>query len=153
MPEQALKIRFLEDHILAEMSTRLVQGTTGLYFIFLEELRIPYPFKSSRLIYIGMSESRQNSIGARLRDHRTGQSGNLAIMNYTHKHKVRFTFHTSDVLKVLGTDNLFELESFFLADFLREHGAYPVCNNQSGASFPKTTLSDEKVDVDWSHFS
>jgi hypothetical protein len=153
VPEQALKIRFLEDHTLTEMSTRLVQGTIGLYFIFLQELRISYPFKSSRLVYIGMSESRQNSIGARLRDHRTGQSGNLAIMNYTRKHDTRFTLHTLEVLRILGTDNLFELESFFLADFLREHGAYPLCNNQSGVTFPNTTLSDRKVDVDWSHFA
>ncbi|MBU4075750.1 MAG: hypothetical protein KKI06_03425, partial [Euryarchaeota archaeon] len=33
-----------------------LMGLCGLYFIFLKGTEIPYPFKKSRLIYIGMSE-------------------------------------------------------------------------------------------------
>lgn len=152
MTDSPLTIRFLENHQLNEISIRFVQGTIGLYFIFLVDLQIPYPFKKSRLIYIGMSESRQNSIGNRLRGHWSGQSGNLGIMNYSQNHEVRFTYHPLQLLRVLGTDNLFELESFFLSDFLREFGSYPICNNQSGVSFPETALSNKKVEVQWDYF-
>ena len=31
-------------------------GVCGLYFIFLKEIEIPYPFRKSRFVYIGMSE-------------------------------------------------------------------------------------------------
>jgi hypothetical protein len=148
----AFKIAFFEPHDFDETSIRLVQGTIGLYFIYLADLHIPYPFKSSRLIYIGMSESRQNSIGNRLRAHRTGQSGNLAIKNYGACHEARFTYHSLDVLKTMGTENLLELESFFLLDFLSVHGAYPVCNSQSGISFPETGLSKDVLAIDWSFF-
>ncbi len=37
----------------------------GLYFIFTKNTQIQYPFKKSRLIYIGMSEKKTNSIGSR----------------------------------------------------------------------------------------
>lgn len=152
MQNRVLTIRFLEENKLEEVAIRLVQGTIGLYFIFLDSLQIPYPFKSSRLIYIGMSESKQNSIGNRLRGHFTGQSGNMAIMNYAKKYDVKFTYHTLQLLRVLGTENLFELESFFLSDFLREFGSYPICNNQSGTSFPETDLTNNKIDVKWEYF-
>lgn len=109
-----LKISFFEEHIFSDLSIKLVQGTTGLYFIYLNELLIPYPFRTSRLIYIGMSESKQNSIGSRLRGHKTGLSGNLAISNYAKCFDVKFTYHSSEFLKTMGTDNVLELESFFV---------------------------------------
>jgi hypothetical protein len=147
------KLGFLEHHDFDETSIRLVQGTVGLYFIYLTELRIPYPFKPSRLIYIGMSESKQNSIGNRLRAHKTGQSGNLAIANYAAKHDVCFTYHSLGVLMSLGTENVLELESSFLADFLASYGAYPICNNQSGAAFPGTSLTRDTFIIDWNFFN
>ena len=149
----AFHIGFIEHYDFDEVSIRLVQGTIGLYFIYLTELSIPYPFNPSRLIYIGMSESKQNSIGNRLRTHKTGQSGNLAIANYASRHDARFTYHDLDLLKTLGTENVVELESFFLADFLSMHGAYPICNNQSGILFPETTLTKDTVIIDWDLFS
>ena len=148
-----LKIGFFEHHDFDEVSIRLVQGTIGLYFIYLETLSIPYPLKSSRLIYIGMSESKQNSIGNRLRDHKKGQSGNLAITNYAAQHIVRFTYHSLDTLKSLGTESVSELESFFLTDFFMDHGAYPISNNQSGAFFPETALKRNDIKVDWAFFA
>lgn len=146
------RIGFFDHHELDETSIRLVQGTIGLYFIYLSELGIPYPFRRSRLIYIGMSESKQNSIGNRLRAHKTGQSGNLAIPNYAARYHVLFTYHGLDFLKNLGTENVLELESFFLANFLGEHGAYPICNNQSGTFFPETVLTRDALVIDWAFF-
>jgi len=147
-----LRLGFIEHHDFDDTSIRLVQGTTGLYFIYLGEPHISYPFTSSRLIYIGMSESRQNSIGNRLRAHKTGESGNLAIMNYAARHDAHFTYHSLDLLKTLGTENVLELESFFLTDFLHEHGAYPICNNQAGIFFPEPTLTRDAITIDWNFF-
>lgn len=148
-----MRLGFIEHHDFDDTSIRLVQGTTGLYFIYLSELHIPYPFKPSRLIYIGMSESKQNSIGNRLRAHKTGQSGNLAITNYATQHDACFTYHSVDILETLGTENVLELESFFLTDFLGEHGAYPICNNQAGTSFPEPSLMRDAITIDWPFFS
>jgi hypothetical protein len=148
-----LTIGFYEEHDFDDTSIRLVQGTIGLYFIYVIDLRIPYPFQSSRLIYVGMSESKQNSIGSRLRGHKTGQSGNAAIMNYAKRYKLRFSFHNLQILETLGSKNVLELESYFLGDFLSNYGSYPICNNQSGASFPGTTLSPASVRINWEFFS
>ncbi len=148
-----MKLTFFDHYSFDEASIRLVHGTIGIYFIYLSQLTIPYPFRFSRLIYIGMSESKQNTIGNRLRAHKTGQSGNLAIMNYSARYDVRFTYLSLETLKPLGTENTLELESFFLTDFLREHGAYPICNNQSGSSFPETKLTGLAVSIDWNAFS
>jgi hypothetical protein len=146
-------IGFYESHDFDETSIRLVQGTVGLYFIYLLDLKIPYPFQSSRLIYIGMSESKQNSIGNRLRGHKTGQSGNAAIMNYARRHQARFTFHSQQILEILGSNNILELESYFLEDFCSNFGSYPICNNQSGTLFPQTQLTSESVRIGWEFFA
>ena len=39
-------------------------GLVGLYFIFTTDCEIQYPFKKSKLLYIGMSEKKTNSIGS-----------------------------------------------------------------------------------------
>lgn len=145
-------VAFFETLPLNETSLRLVQGATGLYFIFLEGLWIPYPSKPSRLIYIGMSESKQNSIGNRLRDHRSGQSGNPAIVNYVKTHKVRFTHLADEFLAALGDWTVQQLESSFLQDFLLRHGSYPICNNQSGVVLPEPSSGRSTFSVDWTFF-
>lgn len=150
--QSIVRITFPQYYPLDELSIRYVQGFTGLYFIFLESLTIPYPFKSSRLIYIGMSDSKQNSIGNRLRDHKSGQSGNIGIMNYALRYKVNFAYLRTDMLRVLGSDKAIELESFFLTSFAAAHGTYPICNNQSGISFPDSPIDKSTVCVDWKFF-
>jgi hypothetical protein len=118
---------------------------------YLMDMEIPYPFQPSRLIYIGMSESKQASLSMRLRGHLTGQSGNLGISNYAKKHKVKFTYHSAEVLRTYGNDQVYDLESFFLTDFLEHHGSYPICNGQAGhkISDPSKSLT---AAVDWAHF-
>src|SRR5438128_2562710 len=98
----SIKITFPEQYPFDDLSIRYVQGLTGLYFIFLKSLSISYPFQASRLIYIGMSDSRQNSIGNRLRDHKSGQSGNIGIKNYALRYTANFTYLTTGMLQVLG---------------------------------------------------
>lgn len=147
-----IRISFSEDKPFSERAIRFTLGVTGLYFIFLKSLKIPYPFGASRLIYIGMSESAQNSIGKRLRSHLTGQSGNRAIRNYASCHEVLFTHYPFDLLKNVGTTKLSVIESMFLEDFLGVHGAFPICNNQSGVQIVSLPQVAENLNVDWNFF-
>jgi len=144
---------FTEDYNFNDRSIKFTQGVVGIYFIFLEELAIPYPFEKSRLIYIGLSESKQNSIGKRLYAHLTGRSGNHGIKNYAQRYRARFTFHTFQLLQNLGATDLYEIESFFLTSFFNAMGLFPICNNQSGIFFAESSISQRDVAVDWNHFS
>jgi hypothetical protein len=47
----------------------------------------------------------------------------------------------------------FEIESFFLGDFLRAKGSFPICNNQSGVIVIGSLIKQEEVLVDSEHFS
>ncbi|MCY6380236.1 hypothetical protein [Hoeflea prorocentri] len=146
-----MNIIFTRTYNLREQEVKFVQGVAGIYFIFLTDVVIEYPFKASQLIYIGMSESKQNSIAMRLRGHLTGQSGNLGISNYAKAHKVRFTYYSADVLRNYGNDNVFDMESFFLSDFLEHHGSFPICNGQAGHQFSGAG-AQIAAKVDWSFF-
>ena len=146
-------ITFSEPYNLDDKSIKLIYGAVGVYFIYLETLRIPYPFEPSRLIYIGLSESKQNSIGRRINAHRTGQSGNYGVRNYALKHNVKFTFHSTEVLRYLGGHDLYEIENFFLSDFLRTKGAYPICNGQSGITPRSPAIVATNIEVKWENFS
>jgi hypothetical protein len=101
-----------------------LMGICGLYFIFLKKTEIPYPFRKSRLIYIGMSEKRTNSIGKRLLGHYDGSSGNEGIE---------------------------DLESYFILDFVNKYGVYPICNNKSGFEVLKKDLNFY-FKIDWKYF-
>lgn len=146
-----MNIIFTRTYNLREQEVKFVQGVVGIYFIFLTDTAIPYPFEGSRLIYIGMSESKQNSIATRLRGHLTGQSGNLGISNYAKAKTVKFTYYSAEVLKNFGNDNVFDMESYFLSGFLEHHGSFPICNGQSGHQF-SADGNLIKAKVDWSFF-
>jgi hypothetical protein len=124
----------------------------GLYFIFLTDFVIEYPFRPSRLIYIGMSESKQNSIGNRLRDHISGQSGNPGLTNYIKTRGAHFTYLTFDLLEVLQVPTVPELEGLFLRAFLASFGCYPICNNQSGIEIRGEELPPQ-FEIDWQTFT
>jgi hypothetical protein len=145
-------IRFIEEYVVDEVSIRSVRGVIGLYFIHTFDLSIPYPFRSSRLIYVGMSESKQNSLGNRIRDHESGQSGNPGLTNYIRTRRAKFSYFTFDFLNVLGIPSVAELEGAFLRAFLKEHGSYPICNNQSGIEL-RTSVVVPVFEIDWQHFS
>jgi hypothetical protein len=82
----------------------------------------------------------------------TGQSGNLGIKNYANRYPTQFTFHSLDLLRVLGTDSLFEIEHFFLADFLKNFGAFPICNGQSGVEVKAPSLDTNRSRILWDFF-
>ncbi len=68
-----LKIYFDEPKVFEIKNIQSLTGSVGLYFIFTKQTQIQYPFKKSRLIYIGMSEKKTNSIGSRLTGHFDGK--------------------------------------------------------------------------------
>jgi hypothetical protein len=146
-----MRILFTQIYNLNEQEIKFVRGVVGIYFIYSTDIEISYPFSNSKLIYIGMSESKQNSLFKRLGGHLSGQSGNIGISNYAKTHTVKFTFYSSEVLSNYGNDNLFDIENFFLSDFLKHYGCFPICNGQSGHK-PSETSSPIIASVDWSFF-
>ena len=134
-----------------DQEIKFVRGVAGIYFIYVTENKIAYPFLNSKLIYIGMSESKQNSIFKRLGGHLSGQSGNMGIRNYAKAQKVMFTYYSAEVLSNYGNENLFDIENFFLSDFLKHYGCFPICNGQSGHK-PSEKSSPITASVDWSFF-
>lgn len=150
--ETRITIRFSELKILEDVSIRLVRGLVGLYFISLTEPMIDYPFRPSSLVYIGMSESKQNTIGNRLRDHASGQSGNPGLTNYIRTRGAKFTYLTNEILDVLGIPSIPELEGAFLRAFLTEFGSYPICNNQAGMDIRGEGRHSEFT-IDWEPFA
>ena len=81
MKIETKKIKFARSYKLTATAVNPLKGYVGLYLIYLDNLRIPYPFNESRVIYIEKSDSKQYNIGGRLKDHMTG-SGNTAVYNY-----------------------------------------------------------------------
>ena len=129
-----------EDYILSDI--------VGLYFIKTDNVLISYPFKKSKLIYIGMSEKKTNGIGARLSDHFNGQSGNIGLFNYIKNVDISFTYINFDILKKNWDFSIEGLESYFILDFLEHHGTYPICNNKTG--FP--SLPKKYFEINWSAY-
>ena len=123
----------------------------GLYFIFLPKRGISYPFRDSRLIYIGMSEKISNSITSRLSDHFDGRSGNLGLTNYRKSDGLKFVCINFETLKPFWKQRIEDLESYFILDFLKTFGVYPVCNNKSGyPDFNKEKTTD--FSINWNYF-
>ena len=123
----------------------------GLYFIFSSNRLINYPFKESRLLYIGMSEKRTNSIGKRLKDHYEGISRNDCILNYKDVDNVLFTYINFKMLKKFWNYRIEDLESYFLLDFQERYGSYPICNNKSGYNIINFQFKYE-FNINWSFF-
>ena len=128
-----------------------LEGIVGLYLIFLSQTEIRYPFNSSRLLYIGMSEAATNSIGKRLNNHYSGKSGNLGLVNYRKIEPLLITHINFQMLKEYWKHPIQDLESYFILDFVKHYGVYPICNNKSGYNILENDLSIE-LDIQWSYF-
>jgi len=126
-------------------------GICGLYFIFLKKTEILYPFRKSRLVYIGMSEKKTNSIGKRLSGHYDGTSGNEGLVNYRKVEGLYFTYLNFEMLKRIWKYRIEDLESYFILDFLKEYGVYPICNNKSGFEIKKHDVP-VTLDINWRYF-
>lgn len=148
---QTLKIFFDKYQDFESRNIKPLMGLCGLYFIFLKETDIPYPFKKSRLIYIGMSEKKTNSIGKRLSDHYEGVSGNEGIFNYRKTEGLYFTYLNFEMLKQIWKHRIEDLESYFILDFLDKYGVYPICNNKSGFEIKKHDVP-VTLEIDWKYF-
>lgn len=153
MPQekQKFKIYFDKAKIFEMKNIKSLMGICGLYFIFLKETFITYPFKGSRLIYIGMSERKTNSIGKRLLGHYDGTSGNEGLLNYRKIEGLYFTYLNFEVLKKIWNHRIEDLESYFILDFLNKYGIYPICNNKSGFEIKKFDLPI-KLEINWEYF-
>lgn len=130
---------------------RPLMGLRGLYFIFLKKTEIPYPFRKSRLIYIGMSEKRTNSIGKRLLGHYGRTSGNEGLFNYRKVEGLYFTYINFEMLKTIWNHKIEDLESYFILSFVGRYGVYPICNNKTGFEVLKKDLN-LNFEIDWKYF-
>jgi hypothetical protein len=130
---------------------RPLSGIVGLYFIALTSGDIMYPFNRSRLLYIGMSEKKTNSIGSRLQGHYDGQSGNAGLFNYRSVQPLEFTFINFEMVKSMWPHRIEDLESYFILDFVAKFGVYPICNNKTGFEIQQKEV-DVEFQIDWKHF-
>ena len=139
----------MQDFVVS--SIKPLVGICGLYFIALPKTVIPYPFAGSRLVYIGMSEKRTNSIGKRLQDHYDGSSGNEGLRNYREHEVLLFTYLNFEMFARVWEYRIEDLESYFILDFLKRYGVHPICNNRSGFDVEQFNL-DVAFNIDWSIF-
>lgn len=146
-----IRIYFDKYQLFEPQNIKSLMKICGLYFIFLKETEISYPFRKSKLIYIGMSEKRTNSIGKRLSGHYDKTSGNEGLFNYRITEGLFFTHLNFEMLKQIWKYRIEDLESYFILDFLKIYGVYPICNNKSGYEVKKYDLS-LTIDIDWSYF-
>jgi len=128
-----------------------LNGIVGLYFIFSQTIDIQYPFKTSKLLYIGMSERKTNSIGRRLLGHFDGKSKNVGLSSYRQVEPLLFTYLNFEVLKSIWEFRIEDLESYFILDFVKQYGVYPICNNKTGLDIGNNILTTS-FKVDWKYF-
>jgi len=145
------KINFDQYKEFGPENIKPLMGVCGLYFIFLKKTEISYPFRKSRLIYIGMSEKRTNSIGKRLLGHYGNASGNEGLFNYRTVEGLYFTYLNFEMLKTIWNYRIEDLESYFILSFVNRYGVYPICNNKTGLEILKKDLN-LNFEIDWKYF-
>ena len=117
-----LKIFFDRPKIFEMKNIKPLSGLTGLYFIFTDKITIQYPFEKSRLLYIGMSEKKTNSMRSRLTGHFEGKSKNLGLVNYRKAEQLFFTYINFEMLHKSWNYGIEDLESYFILDRLKKKG-------------------------------
>ena len=149
--ENEITIYFDEPKRFEASSIRPLNGLAGLYFIFSKSIDIQYPFAKSKLLYIGMSERKTNSIGSRLLSHFEGKSKNIGLINYRKMEPLYFTYINFEILQNIWKFRIEDLESHFITNFVENYGVYPICNNKTGL-----TVLDKKqsgnLKIDWIYF-
>ncbi len=149
--KKSIKLFFDEAKPFKPRFIQPLGGLRGLYFISSDQIQIQYPYKKSRLLYIGMSEKKTNSIGKRLSDHYDEKSGNVGITSYKEVSQLYFTYINYEMLKNLWEYRVEDLESYFILDFVKHYGVYPICNNKVGFEILKNKL-DIAIEIDWRYF-
>jgi hypothetical protein len=146
-----IKIYFDVGIPFTAQNVKSVTGLSGLYFIFEAKRKIDYPFKRARLLYIGMSEKKTNSIGNRLMGHLDGRSRNVGLVNYRKTGQLLFTYMNFEMLKNYWYYRVEDLESYFILDFVEKFGVYPICNNKSGFEILNKKPETNFI-IDWQYF-
>ena len=147
-----IQINFDIPKIFEINNIKPLNGIVGLYFIFSSNILIQYPFKKSKLLYIGMSEKKTNSIGSRLIEHFEGTSKNVGLINYRKIESLFFTYINFEMLKPFWKLRIEDLESYFILNFVENFGVYPICNNKTGFEILKNDL-DINIFIDWDYFN
>lgn len=148
---QSIRLFFDKWQDFDPCNIRPLTGICGLYFIVLKKTLIPYPFRPSHLIYIGMSEKKTNSIGRRLQGHYDGSSGNEGLRSYRESEGLHFTYLNFEMLRNVWGHRIEDLESYFILDFQKRYGVYPICNNKSGFEVKRFDLP-VSLEIDWAFF-
>lgn len=148
---QSLKINFDSPRQFELSNIKPLNGIVGIYFIFTINTLIQYPFKKSKLLYIGMSEKKTNSIGSRLTGHFEGKSKNVGLVNYRKIEPLFFTYMNFEMLKSFWQLRIEDLESYFILNFVEHFGVYPICNNKTGFEVLKNDLEVD-ISIDWNYF-
>ncbi|MXV50345.1 hypothetical protein GS399_05120 [Pedobacter sp. HMF7647] len=146
-----ISIYFDEPRPFEAVNINPLGGIAGLYFVFSKSTFINYPFDTSRLLYIGMSEKRTNSIGSRLIGHFGGKSKNVGLVNYRKVETLYFTYINFDMLKKNWIYRIEDLESYFILNFVEHFGVYPICNNKTGFEILNNVI-DTHFKIDWNYF-
>jgi hypothetical protein len=144
-------IFFDSPKLFEQSNIKPLNGIAGLYFIFSKSIDIQYPFEKSKLLYIGMSERKTNSIASRLSGHFDGKSKNIGLTNYRKIEPLLFTYINFEMLQNIWHFRIEDLESYFLLNFVEHFGVYPICNNKTGFEILKNTLSTS-FKIDWDYF-
>ncbi len=148
---EELKIYFNERKTFKMQNIKSLIGLTGLYFIFTDKKKINYAFGESRLLYIGMSEKRTNSIGNRLIGHFDGKSKNIGLVNFRKVEQLYYTHINFEMLRNYWKFRIEDLESFFILDFVEKYGVYPICNNKMGFEIQNKIIETPLL-IDWKYF-
>ena len=149
--KKELKIYFDKKQTFEMQNIKPLVGLAGLYFIFTENKKINYAFNESRLLYIGMSEKKTNSIGNRLIGHFDGKSKNIGLVNFRKVEQLYFTYINFEMLRNYWNHRIEDLESYFILDFVEKYGVYPICNNKTGFEILSKTV-DTNFIIDWKYF-
>jgi hypothetical protein len=149
--QKDISIYFDEPKSFERTNTKALGGVVGLYFIFTQKTFIQYPFDKSKLLYIGMSEKKTNSIGNRLSGHFEGKSKNVGLVNYRKIEPLLFTYLNFNILRTIWDFRIEDLESYFILSFVEHYGVYPICNNKTGAEIHSSELK-VNLKIDWNYF-
>lgn len=148
---RTISIYFDEPKPFEPTNIKSLGGIVGLYFIFTQNTFVQYPFDKSKLLYIGMSEMKTNSIGSRLVGHFGGKSKNVGLVNYRKIDPLLFTYINFEILKANWQYRIEDLESYFILNFVEHFGVYPICNNKTGFEILQNDLK-LNLKIDWNYF-
>jgi hypothetical protein len=99
-----------------------------------------------------MSEKRTNSIGNRLINHLDGKSKNIGLSSYRKVEPLLFTYINFEMLRRIWEFRIEDLESYFILDFVKQFGVYPICNNKTGFDILNNTITTN-FKIDWKYFN